>query len=394
MSKVLLRVCSLGALCLSVACGPSVSSGDDDDTGADASTDPCSPGETRCSGNSYQECVDGLYEEQELCLGTQVCDPQLQCVDCRPSSGDTCVGTEVHTCNSDGTIGALVEDCGDQMCTGGQCGDDGCGAGAELIYVVDDSNHLFSFDPEKLPPDQPFTQVGTLNCSAGTPLDGSLGAATPFSMSVDRSARAWVLYSSGEIFWVDTQNATSCQNSGFVKQQNNFDLFGMGFVSDSPGSNDETLFVAGGSVTATGAGKLGTIDADSLVLSPIQDLPTAEYNPELTGTGDAELYGYWPSASGADKVTHISKSDASNLQTWALAAACTDLLCQVRAWAFAFWGGKFYIFITTNDGFTDTAKVVLLDPSNGNNSVISGLDNTGHIIVGAGVSTCAPVYVP
>ena len=40
------------------------------------------------------------------------------------------------------------------------------------------------------------------------------------------------------------------------------------------------------------------------------------------------------------------------------------------------------------------STTILLDPDTGNNNVISGLENTGKIVVGAGVSTCAPIYVP
>ena len=383
-----LRLAAIGGLLVMVACGPSVSDG------ADADTAPCSPGESRCSGNSYQECVDGLYQEQELCVGTQTCDPQLTCVDCRPSSGDTCVGNEVHTCNSDGTIGGLVEDCGIGMCQNGSCNEDCTADGADLIYLVDDTYRMWSFDPRLLPAD-PFQLLGNLSCSAGTPLGSWTSPATPFSMSVDRDARAWVLYTSGEIFLVDTANASSCTNSGFGIGQSGFELFGMGFVADSPGSSDETLFISGGSADVTGSGNLGSVDPDTLLVTSIGALPSADYSPEMTGTGDAKLFGYYPSDVGTNMVAEINKATGANVATHPLAALCSGD-CVIRAWAFAHWGGQFYIFITTSDllGLTNTARVILLDPDTGSNQVITGLGDTGKIIVGAGVSTCAPFVVP
>jgi hypothetical protein len=211
-------------------------------------------------------------------------------------------------------------------------------------------------------------------------------------MSVDRDGTAWVLYTSGDIFHVDVTNA-SCTASGFVKGQDSgyWKLFGMGFVADAPGSNDETLYISGGPVDASGSGDLGAIDKTTMQITRIGSLPSSEYSPELTGTGDAELFGYFPGTSSTS-VAEIVKTSAMTGQSWGL----SPLSGTVRAWAFAHWGGKFYIFITTTDvlGLNDTAQVVLLDPMTGNNSVISGLEDTGKIVVGAGVSTCAPVYVP
>jgi len=232
--------------------------------------------------------------------------------------------------------------------------------------------------------------IGNLNCPAGTPWpDWQPGPATPFSMSVDRSGRAWVLYSSGEIFWVDVTDA-SCQPSGFTKGQNGFELFGMGFVSDAPGSSAETLFIAGGS-SATGSTdfRLGSIDTSNNLVTQLGTItPPEEFGPELTGTGDAKLFGYYPGLSST-QVSELSKTSGQNLQNWPM----PGLGSQVRAWAFAHWGGRFYIFVTTQDILTlDTvSQVHRLDPATGNSSII--LPDIPYVIVGAGVSTCAPVVV-
>ncbi|RMH42379.1 MAG: hypothetical protein D6689_08360 [Deltaproteobacteria bacterium] len=371
---------------VAMACGPSSSSG-----GADGAVtqDECStPGQTRCVGATHQTCNGTNWVVDEACSGGKVCDDGLGCVDCRPSDARACNGDAVVACNADGTFGEVIEQCEFESCSNGSCGGDDCAGGTELIYVVDDQYRLLSFDPAD--GRNEFSLIGNINCPAGAPWpDWQPGPATPFSMSVDRSGRAWVLFTSGEIFWVDIDDA-SCEASGFVKGQNGFELFGMGFVSDAPGSSEETLYIAGGS-SAQGSTdfRLASVDPDNPVVQPIGSIaPNETFGPELTGTGAAELFGYFPGINST-KVQAIDKTSATLGQSWPM----NGLGNQVRAWAFAHWGGKFYIFVTTTDLLgTDTkSQVHLLDPATGTSSVI--LDDIPYVIVGAGVSTCAPVVV-
>jgi hypothetical protein len=392
------RAAAAALLILLAACGPSSSAGDDDDDGPDGgptTSDPCNAGETRCDGLSYQTCQDGVFAEEERC--GFVCDTSLGgCAECQPGEGEFCVGNEVHGCNPDGTVGPLVTACSDtQICYDGTCTEsDDCDAAAELIYVVDDSYHLRSFDPEKVGTGvDPFTLIGQLDCPAAPSLPGAggFGNATPFSMSVDRSATAWVLYTSGEIFHVSTADA-SCQASGFQVGQNGWNLFGMGFVADSAGSDEETLWISGGPTDPSINGNLGRIDPSTMQVTTVAALPTAaEYSPEMTGTGDGELFGYFPGASTAF-VAGIDKGTAQYGQRWDL----NGLGGQIQAWAFAHWGGRFYIFVTvvTDPLFgTTNSMVILLDPTTGGTETTL-MEDLPFFIVGAGVSTCAPVYVP
>ena len=58
-------------------------------------------------------------------------------------------------------------------------------------------------------------------------------------------------------------------------------------------------------------------------------------------------------------------------------------------WAFAFWGGSFYIFLERD---SDSSTIVWkMDSSTG--AVTKAVNNTGRNIVGAGVSTCAPITI-
>jgi hypothetical protein len=296
----------------------------------------------------------------------------------------------VHACNADGSLGLTLDECLDDTCANGTCGGNAdCAQGAELVYVVDESYRLQSFDPAKLDT-EPFTLIGNLACpSMYPPLPGvSLDpTATPFSMSVDRSAVAWVLYSSGELFHVSTVDAT-CQATSFARGSQGFELFGMGFVSDTAGSSTEKLYIAGGPAAAgLQGGSLGRIDPGTMEVAHVGALPSAEYSPELTGTGAAELYAYFPGFS--TYVSRLDKTTAQSQQSWPLPA----LDGQVVAWAFAQWGGRFRIFVTTQDLFTLQAnsQVYRLDPMTGTADRV--LENLPYTIVGAGVSTCAPVMI-
>lgn len=65
------------------------------------------------------------------------------------------------------------------------------------------------------------------------------------------------------------------------------------------------------------------------------------------------------------------------------------------AWAFSFWGGDFYLY-TAPDPLSDpsrTTNVTRYRPSDGSVDA-QYMVNIGFRIVGAGVSTCAPLEPP
>jgi hypothetical protein len=66
---------------------------------------------------------------------------------------------------------------------------------------------------------------------------------------------------------------------------------------------------------------------------------------------------------------------------------------SVQAWAFAQWGGTFYVFVTTVDilGGNPNAAVHTINRATGAHSV--ALQNQQYVVVGAGVSTCAPIVI-
>lgn len=246
---------------------------------------------------------------------------------------------------------------------------DDCSEAARWVYVVDSDGTLIRFEPDS----STFTPIGNLDCPV------NLGV-TPFSMSVDRAANAWVLYSDGNVFRVSTTDA-SCTVTGFTPNQAGFEVFGMGFVADGPMATAETLYIAGGPSSMIGSGaNLGTLNTSTLTIAGANTLPGW---PELTGTGLGELWGFFPMTTPAS-VRQIDKSSSATLRTFDLASLDTT---ATQAWAFAFWGGRFYVFI---QAFLDTStNVWRLDPSDG--SFVELVHDSGLRIVGAGVSTCAPV---
>jgi hypothetical protein len=272
----------------------------------------------------------------------------------------------------------------------------GCASDAqEYIFVVDRDNKLYRFEPAA--DAHSFQLIGTLDCPAGDPIwsPDAFADATPFSMSVDRDAVAWVLYTSGEMFRVSTEDA-SCTPSGFQPSQADYDLFGMGFVADSPGSAGEKLFAAGFIVHRVNGmryeHKLGYVDPMSLQLSHVTAMGTLLHGPELTGTGDARLYAYFP--GGDDRIVELDKSTGSELagRQW----PAGQLPGEPLSYAFAHWGGRFYVFVTSEGSFGgNETQVIRVDPeANGGAGLAETVTQTGvPEVVGAGVSTCAPIVI-
>jgi hypothetical protein len=249
----------------------------------------------------------------------------------------------------------------------------GCTEAATFVYVLSTDNVMYSFKPDK----KQFTKIGPLGCNT---------TMQPNSMAVDRDATAWVNYVAndglgtdigGAVFPVSTTNA-SCKGPA-IAMPNGWYRLGMGFSSD--GGDAETLFIAG---TQSGIG-LGRLDLGAKMVKPVGQFSGAlsGQSAELTGTGDGRLYGFF--TTFPVQVAQINKSNAAIINSKALSQVPTP-----QAWAFSFWGGDFYLY--TSNGIAQTT-VARYRPSDG--TVIPNyMTNIGFIVVGAGVSTCAPIEPP
>ena len=154
----------------------------------------------------------------------------------------------------------------------------------------------------------------------------------------------------------------------------------MGFAADDIGTG-ETLYVA---KDDTNGGRLGTIDVKTFGLTDIAEFVPPVYSGELTGTGDGRLYTFYSKspthASGAGSaVAELDKATGK-----IVAEAVLPTVDQGTAWAFAFWGGDFYLFVAPGNN----TQVIRYRPSDGSIANVATFD--GGRITGAGVSTCAP----
>jgi hypothetical protein len=274
-------------------------------------------------------------------------------------------GTGFGDGGSSGTIGKLPA-------ADGGLDQGGCSDAAKLVYVVSDSNDLFSFTPNTTT----FTKIGKLDC----PSNG----ATPNSMAVDRAGSAWVNFTDGALFKVSTADA-SCQATTYTRGQGGIVKFGMAFATNSATSKEETLYVVG--LQGGGSGKgLAKIDLTTMALTTLGDFSgtLTGLGAELTGTGDGRLFGFFttqPNATLAqiDKATGATSGESK-----------LDGVNTGNAWAFSFWGGDFWFYTSPSTApSTVTRKQTSTD-----GSISVARADAGFRIVGAGVSTCAPTEPP
>lgn len=244
-------------------------------------------------------------------------------------------------------------------------------ADATVVYLVTSDNELFAFDPPSLA----TRLVGKLACPAGS--------ATPFSMAVDRRGLAYVLFTNGELFRVSTATA-ACAATGYAPGQAGFQTFGMGFSSNG-GGPAETLYVVESDFDgATGRGRLGAIDTSTLKLSVVGTIAPPVPRAELTGTGDGRLFAFWGDPDRSQG-SHVAQLDKGTAQVLAQSFLPTVGLPRM-AFAFAFWGGDFWIF-TSRGPFAGAGSDVTRFTPGQPAALVTSLPST---IVGAGVSTCAP----
>jgi hypothetical protein len=279
----------------------------------------------------------------------------------------------------DGTVSDAGPDVTEQDVAPFPVGPNECAdAGATLVYLITADSQLMSFDP----PTTTFHAIGTIACPdpQGT---------SPFSMAVSRSGVAYVVYESGYLFRVSTLTA-ACEATSFVPDDAVFAApFGTGFSADAPDAGTdggETLYVASCPLTAGGSpgpSSLASIDTTTFALHAIGQLSPVIENAELTGSAAGALFAFWaPDESSNTSIVQIDKATAGDTPVATLPGV--DL---GNAWAFAFWGGDFYLF-TAPDGVGSASLVTRYRPADG--SITQVGTAPGVTVVGAGVSTCAP----
>jgi hypothetical protein len=244
---------------------------------------------------------------------------------------------------------------------------------------------LYRFAPDK----KFFAKIGHLACPT---------TMQPNSMAVDRNAVAWVNYvatdvatgldSAGAVYRVSTLDA-SCDGAPTVSLPGGWYRIGMGYSTNGAvGSAAETLYVAGVG-TAAGAGRgLGTLNLASKAIVPLGPFTGSltGVDAELTGTGNGALFGLF--TTNPVTVAQINKATGATTSPVPMNGVPRPL-----DWAFSFWGGHFYLYTSPGQGLGLGSDVTDYDPATGAIDP-AYMTAIGFDIVGAGVSTCAPVTAP
>ena len=248
-----------------------------------------------CPAN--QACGGGANPKNGVC-GTTTCVPKT-CA----NQGFNC-GMATDGCGNviDCSMGMTCP--GGEICGGGGpnvCGGNGCAVGTELVYVWALDGNIYSFDP----PTKTFTFVATPDCDAFS----------PNSMAIDRNLNAWLNYlepggsaPNDYIYKFNLTTKTGCQASG-IQIPAGFDQVGMGFSSDTPGGSTETLYVDG-----IGGAGLAKVNMTNKTITSIgnfaNDANLEGQSCELTGTGNALLFGYF-TTSPYVRVAQLDKTNAN-----------------------------------------------------------------------------------
>jgi hypothetical protein len=239
--------------------------------------------------------------------------------------------------------------------------DDGCSEASKLIYVVDAANGLWLFDPLA----KHFETIGTIDCP---------GAGTPYALAVSREDTVYVLFQSGAecaaVREISAVDATCIGPTPFPCGVEGFELFGMGTATDGPDSTEETLYI--GSETT-----LAKVDTTTWTVTPIGAVDNL---PDLSGNSLGELWGYlaWTTPP---RVSRFDTATAAELETIPL-----PQLSSSGSFAFADWGGDFYLFLDEGSGSSNVYRLK-------NGALDLYMEDVGFEIVGADSSTCAPVSV-
>ncbi len=292
--------------------------------------------------------------------------------------GTTSTGPDETTTGTTGTTGNTTT--GDDSSTGA----DAC-ACPDIEVPLDDGIFLLSDEAvlwKYFPETNDFQMLGAVDCG------GLFGT---FSMAVDRLGFAWVQYAiDGALRKVDLTDVSKCTDPGYVPGQQGVDNFGMAFVSNSQSDACDRIYGntysgLGGYTEGVNIGDFISIDPDSLKVAKLGK--TNFDGAEVTGTGDGRAFVF--GGANPSKLVEMDKVLGTAIATTPL----TGLEINDGAFAFAFFAGDFYFF-TDSDNDLFASEVTHMDYDDSDNNGKQDLTvltmDAPLLIVGAGVSTCAP----
>lgn len=309
-------------------------------------------------------------------------------------SGDPDSGEDTTDTDGDGPKFDLGATTGDPMF---ECGE----PEENPIYVLTRGTEngmpdtIHGFDPETLT----FTEVLQVVCPDTT--DWGV-----VSMAIDRHRRAWIQWGKGpegpmyayyvrlDVLDLDTGDCIPDQAEAPAARK-----LGMAFVTEDDTSPIEHLFFVD---TSTNLYTLGGSESLGQYWEFQLGQGSEFSGVELTGTGEGRLFnlimnwtGEWDHPCTADNPCYptvhlgeVNKQDGSAISNVELPDV-EALGISPGGFAFAHWGGRFWIFSSKNFGPT---RVYDYDPTA--HSTVVALEDGPDGVVGAGVSTCAPTIFP
>ncbi len=237
--------------------------------------------------------------------------------------------------------------------------EDPCQDAARQIFLLGrDDAELYSF----LPSTGALTLIASLDCS----IWGS-----PASMAVTRDGLGYVRYSDNELYEVDLFTG-DCTPTSYV--DDGFGAFGMGYAATVGSSTLDTLFVANEDT-------LAVLDTGTFQRTVVGPLPSQS---ELTGTGAGDLWAILPLETPPAAV-RLDNTSGAPLQTVPVPGLPSPQ--DIDTFAFAHWGGSLWVFVRSY-GLGNSTDVYQVDPAG---ILSTPWPDLGIDVVGAGVSTCAPL---
>jgi hypothetical protein len=241
------------------------------------------------------------------------------------------------------------------------------------IFVLSKTADLWKFFPET----NTFIKLGAVDCGL---------MPSTFSMGVDREGYAWVQFSDLQIRKVDVTDTSNCSDPGFVPMQDGVENFGMAFVSNSASDKCDRIYGNHYNGVANGFMVSEFFSIDPVSLDLVQ-LGLSDYGlAEVTGTGDGRAFLF----AGPDPsdLVGVDKDTGQTLEVIPLPGVKTG-----GGFAFAFFAGDFYFFTDAESDMTSEVTHIDYDDSDadGQQELTVVVQDAPLRIVGAGVSTCAPV---
>lgn len=313
-----------------------------------------------------------------------------------------CSSTESASSTSGGHGGSGgAEDGGVSFDPGDASGDPACADNVRPIFVLTQGTPatIHSFDPQTLT----FTPVQKVQCP------DTAGWAVA-SMSVDRNYRAWIEWGApamgaAEPYFkrldrLDLATGACTPNVGKLPAAVEYGTpLGMAFVSDTNGGNAESLFFID---TGTKVYPLGATAPIGQYYAFKPGEGTTFSGAELTGTGAGRLFTFimnWTAPFNHPctvdnpcvptvHIGEVSKKDGTAISNHEV-IDIPAFGISPGGFAFAHWGGLFWVFESPAFGPT---KVYKYDPDLEKATLVKS--DGPDAVVGAGVSTCAPLTVP